>query len=270
MPTLPAKNKKPFEKKTKFFQLELKELNDRTGEVEFYFASWKRDMERDRFIKTAYDKTLSQNQENIYHNRDHADAVGKPIIFVVDEKGVFCKSQLAIHTINGKDCYEQYKAGLIKGHSQEFETILDEKSSDGSERIIKEVRLWGVTSVTNIPANLDTPTISVKSLEDAADQMKKINNLLLKGNASDKLCESFLKEYDVLAAFVKKHSSLNKLGVIHCGACKHLVDPARFGEEGKLYAKCPTCGRFINVRTGAVKSFIYPDASTLKDFKLSM
>lgn len=194
-------------KEHKSFHLELKDLNDKTGEVAFYFASLKRDQDKDRFVKGAYDKTLAENKANIYHNRDHSEAVGKPMELGFDGTGWYCVSMLAIKTICGNDCYEQYKAGLIKGHSQEFETILSDRSADGSERIIREVRLWGVTSVTNIPASLDTPTISLKSIQDAADYMEKINTLLTKGNASDELCKKFMDEYTKLEAFVKKHSA---------------------------------------------------------------
>lgn len=190
------------------FNLELKDLNAKQGLVSFYFAAWNTDLDNDIILKTAYNKTFKENKNNIYHNRDHSAAVGMPISFGTDENGAFAVSQLAMKTIAGNDTFEQYQAGLIKGHSQEFETIIDEYDSTSMIRTIKEVRLWGVTSVTHIPANLDTPMISMKSYEDATDYMKKINDLLTKGKVSDELGEKFLAEYkslsEIMAKFEKK------------------------------------------------------------------
>jgi len=196
------------------FNLELKDLNAKQGLVSFYFAAWNTDLDNDIFLKTAYNKTFKENKNNIYHNRDHSSAVGMPISFGTDENGAFVVSQLAMKTIAGNDTFEQYQAGLIKGHSQEFETIIDEYDSTTMVRTIKEVRLWGVTSVTHIPANLDTPTISMKSYQDAADYLSKVSKLLTDGNISDELGEKFLKEYkslsEIMAKFEKKQKELKE------------------------------------------------------------
>jgi len=126
-----------------------------------------------------------------------------PMTFGTDETGAFAISQLAMKTIAGRDTFEQYQAGLIKGHSQEFQTIIDEYNTETQIRTIKEVRLWGVTSITHVPAQLDTPTISMKSYEDAADYLKKINDLLTKGKVSDELGEKMLKEYKTLSEIIE-------------------------------------------------------------------
>lgn len=195
------------EKKIKsLFGLDLKDLNEKAGLVSFYFAAWNEDLDKDIILKTAYNKTFKENKNNIYHNRDHNTAVGMPISFGVDENGAFAVSQLAMKTIAGRDTFEQYQAGLIKGHSQEFQTLIDEYDSVNGVRTIKEVRLWGVTSVTHVPANLDTPTISMKSYEDAADQLAKINKLLTSGNISDELGERLTKEYKTLSEIIEKKS----------------------------------------------------------------
>ncbi len=193
---------RPKERKTYAIKnLELKDLNDKTGEVVFYFAAFTRDREYDTILKSAYTKTLQENVANIYHNRDHSQACGKPISFGIDEKGAYCVSQLAIKTIVGADTYEQYLAGLVKGHSQEFQVYKSEPDPAGG-RIIKELKLWGVTSVTNIPAHGDTPTISVKSVTELADELCKINELLRKGNISDQLGERFCDEYKRLKSLM--------------------------------------------------------------------
>lgn len=190
----------------KSFKLEMKDMDDSTGEVAFYFAAFDKDLEGDIIEKAAYKKTLKENFSNFYHNRDHTHACGTPIEVGIDDRGAFCVSQLAIKTIVGNDTYEQYKAGLIKGHSQEFETIKDQMDMGQKARIIKELRLWGVTSVTNIPANLSTPTLSIKSFDDITLQMKRINDLLLKANISDVLGDSLGKELVRMKSFLNDNS----------------------------------------------------------------
>ncbi len=255
-----------MKKQIKSFGLEVKEVNDKTGEVTFQFAAWNKDLDGEIIEKSAYSKTLAENKNNVYHNRDHSEAVGKPVNFFVEDKGAYCVSQLALKTINGNDCYEQYKAGIIKGHSQEFVTTKEDYSKEYKARVIKELRLWGVTSVTNIPANLDTPTLSIKSFEDAAKQMERINNLLHNGNASDELCEKFVTEYKKLNEFVTKHAGLKALGIIHCDSCKALL--ADMKAEGMGYGKCPGCGKFVNSSTGAMKSHSIITDSLIQNFKL--
>ena len=189
--------------------IELKGMDDKQGVVEFYFAAFGVDLEGDKILPTAYTKTLSESRSRIYHNRDHGDAVGKPLSFGMDEKGAYAVSQLAIKTIKGRDMFEQYQAGIVKGHSQEFQTILsDTEEIDGQRvRVIKELRLWGLTSVTKIPANLDTPMISMKSAEDAADHLAKINKLLTTGHISDELGERLMTEFKTLSEIIEKKSA---------------------------------------------------------------
>lgn len=219
----------------------MKDMDDSTGEVAFYFSSPSKDLEGDIIEKNAYAKTFKENFSNFYHNRDHMHACGKPQSVGYDSKGAFCISQLALKTVVGNDVYEQYKAGLIKGHSQEFETIKEDVDVQQKARVIKELRLWGVTSITNIPANLDTPTMSIKSFEQVAVQMKKINDIIHKGNISDSLGEKFVNEYIRLKNFVQSNTDiLDTLGFIHCSNCKTIVTDMKEG------GKCPDCGRYIS------------------------
>lgn len=185
------------------FDIELKDLNESKGIVEFYFSAWTKDLDGDTILKTAFTKTIKENKSRIYHNRDHIDSVGTPIAFGTDDNGAWVSSQLAIKTIAGADMFEQYKAGLVKGHSQEFEPIRA-TGIKGIDRVIEEARLWGVTSVTAIPANLDTPTIELKSFEYFSNYVTKISKLLTEGKVSDELGEKFLKEYKSLSEIIEK------------------------------------------------------------------
>lgn len=247
------------EKSIRVCGLELKDMNNNTGEVAFYFSAWEKDLDNEIILKSAYTKTFDENKSNIYHNRDHTDVVGVPKSFGVDDKGAYCVSILALKTITGNDTYEQYKAGLIKGHSQEFQTLQDSFDKEQKARIIKQVKLWGVTSVTKIPANLDTPTMSIKSFSDAADYMNRINDLLTKGNISDGLGERFVAEFKTLKELLsQKSKALADAGMIHCESCMKVLD--NYPDSGK----CPTCGQFIFKQTQ--KRLFTPDM--VKGFSL--
>lgn len=239
-------------KENKSTNLELKDLSD-SGEVAFYFAAFSKDQENDIILKTAYTKTIKENFQHIYHNIDHFKAVGAPKSIGVDSVGAFCVSQLALKTADGLDCYEKYKGGLIKGHSQEFETLADMQDANLKARVIKELKLWGVTSVTNIPANLDTPTISIKSMIDIAISMKSINDILHNGNISDKLGKEFTMEYLRLKNFLQSNpEKLKELGIVHCMSCQSIINPSDMKDDGK----CPDCGKYVN---SAKKSIVIND-----------
>lgn len=251
------------EKENKIFvqdNLELKDLNDRTGEVAFYFANWEKDLGGDVIAPTAYEKTFKQNKSLFYHNRDHKDACGQPSDFQTDSFGAFCVSKLALKTVAGNDTYEQYKAGLIKGHSQEYVAVKAYPEDWG--RTIKEMKLYGVTSVTNVAMNQLTPTISIKSFDTIADKMKRINDMLHTGRLSEKAGERFCQEYKRLADWMEKNKEFMDAGIVHCENCKTIII------DEAPESKCASCGRFINNKSG--KSIAIPliDKNFINQFKL--
>lgn len=200
-------NKKSASLKTKgiiLSNIELKDLSEEKGKVAFYYSAFgNTDLGGDIVQDTAFVKTVKENFKHIYHNRDHYEAVGVPLEFGQDAKGAYVVSQLGIKTACGMDCFEQYKAGMIKGHSMEYEAIKWSYDETTDTRTITEAKLWGVTSITNIPMNLDTPTISIKSLKDIDIAIKEIETFLTKGNISDECGKLFLKKYDRLKLLAK-------------------------------------------------------------------
>jgi len=184
--------------------LELKDFEEAKGVVSFYYSAFNNvDLGGDVVAPTAFKKTVKENFIHIYHNRDHCEAVGKPLEFNQDSKGAYCVSQLAIKTEDGGDCFEQYKAGIVKGHSMEYKAVKWSYDEVKDIRTITEAQLWGVTTVTNIPMNLDATTISIKSFTDIKYSMEEIEKFLRKGNISEKSGKAFLAEYDKLTLLAK-------------------------------------------------------------------
>ena len=185
-------------------RLELKDFEEAKGIVSFYYSAFNNvDLVGDIVTPSAFIKTVSENFKHIYHNRDHCEAVGRPLEFGQDNKGAYVVSQLAIKTEDGLDCFEQYKAGIIKGHSMEYNAVKWSYDEVKDVRTITEAKLWGVTSVTNIPANLDATTISIKSFTDIKYSMEEIEKFLRKGNISEKSGKAFLEEFDKLSIQAK-------------------------------------------------------------------
>lgn len=227
-----------------FCQLELKELDDTKGIVSFYYSQFNtKDQNGDIVVDSAFKKTVSERKEKIYHNIQHSEikVIGNPIEFGQDSNGAWCRSQLALKTVDGNDAFEKYKAGMIKGHSIEFNTIKSTLDETKKARIVQEVILWGVTSITTVPANYGAKTISIKGLTDLADQMKEMNDFLRTGNISDKCGNEILVEYKRLQDFFfeQKIQLFKDAGIVHCEKCMKVYDS---GTE----KKCPNCGQYIN------------------------
>jgi HK97 family phage prohead protease len=185
-----------------FNSLELKDFSENTGVVKFYYSIFGNvDLVGDIVQDGAFTKTLQENKSNIFHDRNHTDSVGKPLEFGQDDTGAWVVSQLALNTINGKDTFEQYKAGIVKGHSMEYNVIKSSNDSNGA-RLLNELRLWGVTTVTTVPANLLAQTISFKSYNDIQNEMNAISAFLNNSNISDECGQSFLNKYNELKALV--------------------------------------------------------------------
>lgn len=180
--------------------LELKDLSESKGVVAFYFSPFNTpDAAKDEATPTAFDKTFSESKHRVKHFRNHEkkEVPGVIIELGKDVNGAYAISQLAIKTEVGRDTFEQYKAGIITEHSYGFKAIRAEAKSMGG-RVLKEVKLHEVSSLTAWGCSEHTPIISVKSLEDAVDYLSKVNKLLTHGNISKSLGDKFEAEYKAL------------------------------------------------------------------------
>jgi len=226
----------------KYCSMELKDLSEEKGIVSFYFSPFNTpDAVGDEATPTAFDKTFSESKKRIKHLRNHEKKEVPGVITELgkDSKGAFAVSQLAIKTNVGRDTFEQYKAGIITEHSYGFIPIKTEKKATAG-RILKELRVMEVSSLTAWGCSEHTPVRSIKSLEDAVEYLQRINEILTKGDISDKLGEKFLAEYKILTTAVNEYDIMKMAGVANCPGCGKAI--------GKMPAdqKCPECGQFIN------------------------
>lgn len=149
---------------------EVKEVTDK-GIVTFYAAVFgNEDLGGDVIERGAFKKTLSENSKNFRHFKDHNPNLMPGVIQSIkeDDYGLLTTSKLILSTQLGKETYEQYKAlaeaGKSVEHSIGFNTIKHEEKQD--LRILKELRLFEVSSLTAWGMNPKALTESVKSLEN--------------------------------------------------------------------------------------------------------
>lgn len=206
-----------MEKSTKFNRLELKDFEEAKGIVSFYYSVFGNvDQNKDIVSPFAFNKTIQEQKDYIYHNRDHNESVGAPIEFGTDQKGAYVVSQLGIKTVDGADCFEQYKAKMIKGHSMEWRTVKSSFDEVKQVRTLLECQLWGVTSVTKIPANLLAGTISLKSFEDISEHISEIERFLRTANISDEKGQEYvlqIKQLNDLAQTLEKKAVIDTLPI---------------------------------------------------------
>ena len=150
----------------KHLSFDLKDDNDK-GEIAFYFSKFDvKDSDKDIVQKGAFKRT-SQNIKRIKHAYNHNIYQIPGVIKSIqeDDKGAFAVSQLALKTKLGNDVYEQYKAGIITEHSYGFDIIKTEKDEDKEATLIKEIKLYEVSSLTAWGANEHTNVIDIKSMD---------------------------------------------------------------------------------------------------------
>lgn len=179
------------------------------GIVTGYFASFgNKDADGDIILKGAFARTLKENgpqsaKPRIKHlfNHDATKPLGKLMMLVEDEKGLYYESQIGTHAL-GKDFLKMVESGLISEHSIGFKTIKEDKKTDAN--YMHELKLWEGSSLTAWGANEETPLTGMKSLEKAqaaSNRIEMITKALRDGTYTDEtfdLLEIELKQLQQL------------------------------------------------------------------------
>lgn len=155
-------------------QTEIKEI-DHSGTVIFYAAVFgNEDLGGDTLSRGATTKTIQENVKNIRHFKHHDSSLMPGVIQEIkeDSYGLLVKSKLILSTQIGKETYEEYKAmaevGKSMDHSIGYRTIKSENDTSNPDiyrRILKEIQLFEVSTLTAWGMNPLAHTVSVKSLE---------------------------------------------------------------------------------------------------------
>ena len=148
---------------------EIKDLSEK-GVVTFYASVFgNKDYGNDIIERGAFTKTISENSRNVRHFKHHdtKQMVGVVKQMQEDGTGLLVTSQLILKTQSGAETYEEYKAMLEAGksmdHSIGYNVIKKEEKED--DRLLKELRLMEVSTLTAWGMNPLAQTVDVKSLE---------------------------------------------------------------------------------------------------------
>lgn len=210
----------------KNIQFEMKATRGKR-EIEGYASRYERDLVGDVIQKGAFTKTIAERlpkgQIKILWQHDPHQPLGIPVHMEEDSKGLyiigkFSKTQLA------DEALELINDGVVDTLSIGYDVIKDERTKDGNDRLLKELRLYEFSPVT-FPANPHAGITGVRKSLDAMlkefqpDEMERLlkeGRVLSKANIS--AIENAIKSLqDVLSianpedrAGIKDHSIQTK------------------------------------------------------------
>ena len=130
-----------------------------------------KDLGEDTIMKGAFTKTLLENKANIQHYKNHDDNILIATVEDLRETDKYLRSvsKLMIKTFDGLNTYEQYKAmaesGKTMKHSIGYRTIKADSDPTGG-RLLREIALYEISTLTKFPMNPNAITESVKSFEE--------------------------------------------------------------------------------------------------------
>lgn len=191
-------------KKYKILDHELKDI-DSKGIVTFYFNAFgNEDSDGDITKEATFSKTIKEGTKRVKHFKNHNYTLAPGVIqeLGTDSFGAWARSKMILGTVLGKETYEEYKAGAITEHSFGFDET--KQRDNENTKIIQEVKLWEVSSLTHWGANEQTPVIDVKSKENIIEELDKLTKLT-KGDFTDE----YLKKLENKIQIILKH--LNSL-----------------------------------------------------------
>lgn len=174
----------------KFCQTEVKDI-DSKGRVVFYASAFNnKDYGNDIIMPGSFTKTIQENFRNIRHFKQHDSRLMPGVLKDLreDSYGLLATSDLILKTSVGQETYEEYKAmadaGKSMDHSIGYRSIkwdMDRSNPDDEVRILRELKLFEVSTLTGFGMNPNAVTVSVKeniSIEDLLKEQKYFQLLL--------------------------------------------------------------------------------------------
>lgn len=177
------------------FELEIKSVDDASGEFEGYAAVFgNEDLGGDVIEHGAFTKTLQERPNiPILWQHDPDNPIGKSIIVSETEHGLAVKGQLNLDVQQGREAYALVKQGALSGLSIGFQTVKD-KWNEGV-RHLKEVKLFEYSLVT-FPMN---PLANITAIKSKRDIESKVNCLIEKYEDDDEKLKYILDALNTLS-----------------------------------------------------------------------
>ena len=192
-----------MEIKQKIFLFKVADIDAKQRIVKAYFASFGNiDNDGDVIQRGALTKTIMENGpkgKNIirhflnheFRKSDAALPIGKILELGEDEFGGYFVSKIG-RTEQANDVYTLYEDGIINSHSFGFIPVKTVKTQ--TSNIITEARMFEVSTVTTWAANDNTPTVFVKSADEAGIIPTSHKALFIEPSRSTLAEEAAMKE----------------------------------------------------------------------------
>ena len=197
-------------KMNKIYKSQISDINEKGFVIVAVNAFGNVDAQKDRSMKGSFDRTIKENIDNIYWYKNHDDNEEPGIIksLFTDDRYLMAELKFNLDKEFSRNLYSDYKFKQENGKTVRHSigvTALQFKDNSGI-RDVTEWKLWEVSSLTKWPANFETPTLSVKSLdknEILEDLELYFNWIKEKGLHTEEFIQGFEKIYSGLREQIK-------------------------------------------------------------------
>ena len=210
-------NKKSMIYNYKSFDLQVKDVDSKSGIVTGYFSAFgMMDSDGDIIMPGAFKRSIQdwgpEGKGRIKHllNHNPSQPLGKPLVVKEDGYGLYYESKIGTHQL-GKDFIKMVESGLISEHSIGFKTLREQKGSEANE--IFDVMLFEGSSLTAWGANENTPLIGMKgmkNIEKIQDQIKSFEKFIRDSDVTDETIDLCLIKVKQLAQTIEQMTSSTK------------------------------------------------------------
>ena len=211
-------NKKSMIYNYKSFDLQVKDVDSKSGIVTGYFSAFGMvDSDGDIIMPGAFKRSIQdwgpEGKGRIKHllNHNPSQPLGKPLVVKEDAYGLYYESKIGSHQL-GKDFIKMVESGLISEHSIGFKTLREQKGSDANE--IYDVMLFEGSSLTAWGANENTPLIGMKgmkNIEKIQDQIKSFEKFIRDSDVTDETIDLCLIKVKQLAQTIEQMQTSSTL-----------------------------------------------------------
>jgi hypothetical protein len=199
-------------KQHKIFKSAIQDITSKGEVIVAVNAFGNVDAQKDRSLKGSFDKTIKENIDNIYWYKNHDDNEEPGIIKRLYTSDSFLEAELKFNLEKefSRNLYSDYQFKQANNKTVRHSigvTAIQAKDNAGI-RDVMEWKLWEVSSLTKWPANFETPTLSIKSLNQNTSELLDeleiyVNWIKEKGLHTDEFIQGFEKIYTGLRQQIK-------------------------------------------------------------------
>lgn len=167
----------------KNFSCLLKDMDEKTGRVLVYANAFNNiDSDGDISAPGSFSKTLKENRNRSkwFLNHDKKILLGVPFLerTLEDEYGLLADNQFNLEKEIARDTMTDYllyqKFNRTLEHSIGYDVV---KRDAIDKRIIKEYKLWEMSTLTAWGANEKTPAVELKSKDEILESIRILNGM---------------------------------------------------------------------------------------------